>query len=358
MVKKIGLRIIAFCVLLVATNYVYKQWFYENDLKKHSDVIFLVKKIPLNTDILYLGESSNNTFGADDSDTRSIAEFIGDYFPNFHTYGITKQAAHAGIFEALLQNVSKETKIKTVIITLNLRSFDASWTYSDLETPLQKSLVLVQPYPPLLNRFLLSFKAYDIKTAEERMLQVKEKWRNDQFYFPYTFPYQNVLEWDNAMADIGVKDSSGNYDQKETELACHFIKNYAFHIDTLTNARIKQFDAIVKLAKKRNWNLVFNLLPENTEKASELVGKDLIFLMERNAQNLVTYYQNRGVVVVNNLNEVANLQFLDREWPTEHYAEKGRKKVAEKVAEGLKKWHHNEFENKVDTINVLTNAAD
>ena len=206
----------------------------------------------------------------------------------------------------------------------------------------------------MFNRFLLSFKAYDIKTDNERAREFKEKWRKDEFHLPYDFKFKNVIEWDNWMVSTGINDTIGNYDKKQTELACNYIKTYAFQIDTLNNPRIKDFNDIIELAHKRKWNLVFNLLAENTEKAKELAGKDLIYLIDENANILEEYYKRKGVTVVNNLNMVESEQFIDQNWTTEHYAEKGRKIIAQNVAEALKEWHADYFtkvnyENKFQT---------
>ena len=142
---------------------------------------------------------------------------------------------------------------------------------------------------------------------------------------------------------ISVKDEHGNTDYAQTELACHYIKAYGFQIDTLKNPRIADFDEIVELARKRGWNLVFNLMAENMQKAEELVGEDLLFLMNENRELLLNYYQSKGVMVVDNLSLVDDAQFIDQNWTTEHYAEKGRKTVAKHVAHGLKSWYPVEF---------------
>jgi len=347
MYKKILIKIPLLFILFVALNFIYSKWFYETDIQEHSKIINLVRDIPKNADIIYIGESSNITFRGDDIDKRPISAFVGDYFPELNTFDITKPASHAGIYKVLLENIPEDNKVKTIVVTLNLRSFDATWIYSNLETSLQKSLVLIKPYPPLFNRFLLSFKAYDIKSERERETQFKKKWRNDKFHLQYEFQFNNVIEWDNWMANSGVKDSNGNIDHKQTELACHYIKTYGFQIDTSNNPRIKDFNEIIELAHKRGWNLVFNLLAENTEKAKELVGDDLIFMMSENVKILENYYRNRGVEVVNNLNTVESEQFIDQLWTTEHYAEKGRKTIAKNVAETLRIWH-SEFYKKVD----------
>ncbi len=340
MKKKILLKILSFVILLIVINYIYKFTFFEKDLQQHSsDSVNLIRAVPNDADIIYIGESSNITSRGDDNDKRSISAFVGDYFPELNIYDISLPASHAGIFKVLLKNIPKQSEVQTIIVTLNLRSFNAQWIYSKLETPLQKSMVLLKPYPPIINRFLLSFKSYDIQTDEERELQFKQKWEEDVFNFPYPFPHRDVMQWDKWMANKGVLDDSGSYDKSQTELACHYIKTYGFQIDTLSNPRIKDFNDIIKFAEKRGWNLVFNLLAENTEKAEYLVGKDITYLMNENSKLLKSYYQSKGIKVIDNLNSVEDEQFIDQNWTTEHYAEKGRKIISRNVAVAIKSFH-------------------
>ncbi|PID95183.1 MAG: DUF4843 domain-containing protein [Bacteroidetes bacterium] len=343
MIKKILLRIGILCLLLVAFNFIYTKWFYEKDLQQHAEIINLVREVPDDADIIYLGESSNVTFRGSDLDKRPISAFVGDHYPHLQTYDITKPAGHAGIYKVLLENIPPTNSVKTVVVTLNLRSFNAQWIYSELETPLQKSLVLIKHFPPLLNRFFLSFKAYDIKTKDERTRQFKRKWKRDTFHVPFELPYKNVTEWDHHMWKNGIQNEDGTKNQEMTELACHYIKAYAFQIDTLHNPRIKDFDAIVALAQKRGWNLVFNLMAENTEKAKALIGDPLLYFMEENTRLLMDYYGRKGVVVVNNLHQVADEQFIDQNWTTEHYAEKGRQTIGKNVAKAIRVWHEEDY---------------
>jgi hypothetical protein len=333
---KLLLKTILLVFLLLVLNFIYTTFFFEKDLQKYSDVINLVRAVPDDADIIYIGESSNNTFRANDIDKRPISGFVADFFPDLNVYDITKAASHAGIYKTLLSNIPETSKVKTIIVTLNLRSFNAQWIYSKLETSLQKSMILLQDYPPLVRRFLLSFKAYDIKTDKERELQFKQKWQEDILYFPYNFPFNNVVEWNYWIAHTGIKDSLGNFDKTKTELAAHYIKAYAFQIDTVNNPRFEDFDKIIQLAEKRGWNVVFNLLAENTQKAKELVGNDLVFLMEENRKILMDYFSYRNCIVADNFYTVEDEEFVDQHWTTEHYAEKGRKAVAANVADSLK----------------------
>lgn len=339
MAKKIFIKLLLFGGLMVALNYIYVLFFFENDLQEHSEVINLVRAVPEDADIIYLGESSNVTYHYNDTDKRPISAFIGDHFPELNVHDITKPASHAGIYKTLLRNIPKKSAIQTVVVTLNLRSFNAQWIYSDLETPLQKSMVLLKPYLPLVNRFLLSFKAYDIKTSEERKEQVINAWENHDLNFPYDFPFESTFEYNKEFSKMGIRYNDGSMDWENTELASHFIKAYAFHIDTNNNPRISDFEAIIRLAKNRGWNLIFNLLAENVDKAGELVGSDLLFLMDRNRIILKKYFENRGVTVVDNLYAVRDAQFIDQDWTTEHYAEKGRKTIAANVATSIKQFH-------------------
>jgi hypothetical protein len=247
--------------------------------------------------------------------------------------------------------------VKTVIVTLNMRSFNADWIYSKLETPLQKSIVMLKDRPPFWNRFLLSFKGYDIKTEKERNRQVRHEWKRRTLYLPYSDSYTNVRKWDKAMATEGVKKEDGSYNETLTILACHYIKTYAFLIDTLTNPRIKDFDKIVDLAKQRNWNLIFNLMAENVEMADSLVGEDLTFLMEENRDLLVERYQRKGVVVVDNLSAVRDREYIDRDWTTEHYAERGRKIIARNVAQSLKTFYPNDYREVPYSIDSIKSIA-
>jgi len=341
----IAIRILSLVLLFSGMNLLYKHVFFEKDLQKYSSIINLVRDIPAEADIIYLGESSNNTAREDDLDKRKISDFIGDYYPGLALYDLTKPAAHAGVFKVLLQQMPEENEVETVIVTLTLRSFNAQWIHSPLETSLQKSLVLLKPYPPLFNRFLLSFKAYEIKTKEERERDFKKQWVEDKLQFPYEFPHKDVKKWNRWMAYTGIMDEQGELDRAQTELACHYIKAYGFQIDTLENPRIADFDAIVELARDRGWKLMFNLMAENMEKAESLVGEDVIFLMNQNRELLEHYYGSKGVMVVDNLSCVEDQFFIDQTWTTEHYAERGRKTIAKRVAAELQTWYPEEYKD-------------
>ncbi len=333
-------------MLLVAMNWVYTKWFFEKDLLEHSDIIELPRQVVADScQVVYLGESSNNTYGYAESDHRKISAMVSAYFPKVRVGDMTKSASHAQTYYNMLKQVPKDAPVETVIVTMNLRSFDAGWIYSRLETALRKQIVLLQDYPPLMNRFLLAFKAYPIRSEEEWDAIARKHWKKDPLDFPYDFEWNNTHQWDSAMAWGGWHGFDGQRDQQLTELACHYIKSYAFQIRD-DNPRIKDFDAIVDLCRERGWHLVFNLMSENVDKANELVGKDLLFLMKQNRDYLMQRYDTQeDVTVVNNLDLVRDVNFIDQDWTTEHYYGEGRRIIAHQVAQALRQYYPNEYQD-------------
>lgn len=344
--KKLVIRVAAVAVMLVCMNWVYSKWFFRNDLVKYSDIVELSWQVADDScRIVYVGESSNNHYGKEEPDRRKISAYVSEYFPTVKMGDMTREASHAQTYYYMLKHIPEDAAAETVVVTMNLRSFGSSWIYSRLETALRKQLVLLKDYPPFFNRFLLAFKAYTIHSDEEWDNMAKEARRTAPLDFPYEFHHPTSDEWDKSMAWNGWRDEEGNRDQAKTELACHYVKTYAFTI-TDDNPRVADFDAIVELCRQRGWHLIFNLMAENVDKASELVGEDLLFLMRRNRDYLLQRYGSmEDVVIVDNLSLVRDVNFIDQNWTTEHYYEEGRRIIADNVAKALKTFYPNEYAN-------------
>ena len=71
--KHIALRIVMLTIILLSTSLIYTKYFYESDLQEHSPIINTIRELPIETDILYVGESSNLMYAEDDADSeRSV----------------------------------------------------------------------------------------------------------------------------------------------------------------------------------------------------------------------------------------------------------------------------------------------
>ncbi|MDF2437835.1 MAG: hypothetical protein K0Q95_2211 [Bacteroidota bacterium] len=343
--RKIVIRIVALVLIVLVLNVIYKKTFWMKDLDNHADMLYELLTKQDTCDMLYFGESSDFHTDSLDTDKRSISRIAADHFPTLKVGAVTRPAMHAGMYCAVVKHLSKNAKVKTVIFTLNLRSFDATWINSSLESYLLKTKIMYQTYPAIVNRFLFSLNVFENKSEKEREQDMLDQWEKDELKFPYPFKYKNVREWDKGMADGGFILADGSWDQPKIDLACHYIKAYAFQIDTLNNPRLRDFDEIVEVCKEKDLNIVFNLLAENVQYADSLVGKDLIYLMHQTRDLLVKRYTSKGVLVVDNLEKVNGKDFVDQHWTTEHYNQIGRKAVGDNLANGLKKFYLKEYKN-------------
>lgn len=335
MFSKITIRLTLLVVLITLLNLVYNFTFYKKDLKEISPEIVQLNQTQEETDVYYFGESSNITYKPGDSTQKSISELSALFYPQIRFTNINKYATHAGIYRYWLYQLNTQKKLpEAVIITLNLRSFDAAWRHSKLETPLQQSLIMGSPLPNLLNRFLLSLQAFDSKTEKERERDMLKEWKTVALRFPQPFKYKTVREWDDAMANGGYLNSDGSWNTKKITLACHYIKGYAFNLDE-KNQRVRDLDAIYDWCFKNKVSLYFNLMAENVQYADSLVGKELVFLMRQNRDYLVKRYNKENCVVVDNLEAVSGKHFIDQNWTTEHYDDRGRMRIAKNLARAM-----------------------
>ncbi len=343
MLKKIGIRLIVLLLILAVSNLVYNLTLYDAVILEKYPEKLRIKKTQDSARIFYFGESSNVTFDETDSTKKSISDLCNLFFPDLKIQPITKYATHGGIYKHWLAEYDlKNNKPKAIIITLNLRSFDAAWIHSKLETQLLESMVLSLPYPNIVNRFLLSLQAFDNKTEKQREQDMRTEWETKEIHFPQPFKYKTVAEWDKAMANGGYLKPDGSWDSKKIELACHFIKSYAFNINE-SNPRVKDFDEISSWCRENEINLYLNLMAENVQFADSLVGKELVFLMKQNRDFLVKRYSNATCKVIDNLERVNGNEFIDVEWTTEHYKYRGRMHIAKHLADSLKIQFKNEY---------------
>ena len=333
------------CVLfliLTGLNFIYTISFYKTDLKEKSPELIQIRETEGKTDVYYFGESSNVSYKKGDSIIESISEITSLFFPTLKFTNVNKYATHAGVYKQWIKQFKKLPK--AVIVTLNLRSFDAAWIHSKLETQLSESLVFSYPYPNLVNRFLLALGNFDNQSDKQREEATLRDWKTIQLQFPFPFKYKTTSEWDAGMAAGSYLKPDGSWDTEKIVLACHYVKGYAFNMSE-TNPRIEDFDQIVQWCTEKKVRLYLNLMAENINYADSLVGKELVFLMKQNRDYLVKRYTKGNCVVVDNLELVNGNEFIDQNWTTEHYDYKGRMKIAKNLATQLKKQFEKDYKS-------------
>ncbi len=329
----LSLVVAAFC--LFTANFIYIKYFYKADLENFDAQLGLkLDSLQYKSDVFYFAESSNGTTANTDTCSLSIAEMMDTLSP-LKISAIDHGAIHAKTFLNLIKNIKSDALVKTIVVTLNSRSFGSPWINSKLETNISQANVLYENTLPIFKRIKLAFNAYDNKSVQLRDYYNEKNWSELKLNVPESFPYKTVRQWDNAMGNGTYLLPNGDWDMPKISLACHYIKTYAFSIDTFSNPRIRDFDEIVEIAKQKKLNLVFNLLAENIQYADSLVGSELHNIMQQNKQLLINRYTSQGVKVVNSFELVNGKDFIDQNWTTEHYNQTGRWILAKNVLKNL-----------------------
>jgi hypothetical protein len=326
--------------LLVITNAIYVRWFYHDDIvEADAMLLFELDSLQNISDVIYFAESSNKTYSPYDTCAKSISELIQRQVPGVKIGTLQHGAYHAKGYLELIKNIDPGSRVNTVIVTMNLRSFGALWINSELETPLMKANVMYKKYPPIIKRMMLAFGEYDQKTWEERSRIIQYHWKHDKINVAPGFQYTSTSDWTGGHNMAGLDTfPDGTWDKARIAYACSFIMIMGFSIDANTNPRVKDFDEMVSVAKEKKLNLVFNLLPENVHYADSLGGHQLAMLMRQNRDFLVKRYNKDGVIVVDNLELVDGKNFIEQDRVNEHYDEVGRLLIATNIVNKANKY--------------------
>lgn len=323
--KKIALRVIILAGILGISSLVYERYFYQDFLEKEGLLLYRLNR-SLNADYLFFSASSDYTFDpVNDTDTTRVS-ILTMNFCNKSIKSIADGAHHVGVFKELTKHIP-ENSIEGIIVAMNLRSFSPGWLTDENENALQKFSAVYKPLPPLISRLNVALNNYDQYTKHE--LKKKQTSYFDSWKLPYPEPKNSITNWCAV-------EKYGDWKNPKRQLADHYIKNYAFVIND-RHQRIQEFDEVVQLAKSKKLNLIFHILPENTDEADSLIGKDLIALMDSNRDFLMNRYHKpkQKVWVIDNLKSVRHKDFTDRDFPTEHYNQYGRAIIAQSIAKQL-----------------------
>ncbi len=333
MIFRIAIRILAIASIALSFNAVFTKFIWPEELVKDGPELQKLVKINDSCDVLYFGESSNISYDpVKDTITTSISGLIAELLPNRKLGDITHQAYHAGIYLPLIKRIPTNGKVKTVIVTLNLRTLDQACINSGLETALQKQTLYYANQPPVWIHLRAALNDYDNISEHERDHKMWKQWTDNKLEVKgIKFPYPTIKTWCEA---VKFPLADGSEDMSKRTLADHYVKAYAFVIDE-NNPRVKDLDEIVKVCKAKNIKVMFNILAENTEYADSLVGQSLVQLIRYNRDYLVKRYKAKGAIVIDNLEVVKGKDYTDQNWTTEHYNYKGRKAIADNVAQKL-----------------------
>lgn len=330
--KHIAPRVLAITATVFVSSWLYNKVFWIPELKDQGPMLYNLIEYQNHNDVLYFGESSNYWVAPEDTDKRTISDMINDSLFGARLSGIQVPAYHAGMFLPVIKHINPNSRVKHIVVTMNLRSFDKPWIFSTQEGALLRTRCFYYSTPPLYNRLCATLGYYDNPAPEYQDQKMLDAFEHDQIKANFPLAFSTVNTWKNSIIYL---NPDGSTNEEKQGLAHHYVKAYAFSIDTLNNPRIRDFDEIVTVCKSKNINVYFNLLSENTQWADSLVGKELSDLMRYNRDMLVERYTRKGAVVIDNLEAVPGKHFGEKNWTTEHYDQTGRAIIAKNVCKAL-----------------------
>ncbi|MES2799006.1 MAG: hypothetical protein V4638_03255 [Bacteroidota bacterium] len=319
--KYIVVRLLGLLLVAAVAQIIHQRWVYPSIKKSEGWLQAMVeRRLEKKSNFLYFSASTNTAFAPDDSITLSISDLLQQNIQQAVNV-IDTSAIHGGIFLKILQKIPENQFPKTIVMDLNLRSFGANWIHSDLENSLQRNFVYWNERPSLLNHLFAATKWYDYKSPNEHLRAIEYQQKFERL--PFNHP--TIKKWCDSLFQ------TVNYSEDGKTM----IEHFGFHIQS-DNQQLKNFEAIVALAKSHESKLILVLLPENVEKMKLLVDQQLPALIEKNAEFLTNHFKKMGVLVIDLHAKLPKESFFEA-FPTEHYNAFGRQIVATAIAGKLPK---------------------
>ena len=370
---KMLLRLLVGVVVFFAANFWYvSSGLYKKERLKFSPMAAKLDSAFGNGDVVYLGESSNTSFNPwTDTFGYSVSEFLQMYLPQNRVRGVSHDGYHVGLFSQMLGLMPEhwaDTGRKTVVITVNMRSFGPSAMFNGNEASNQQEGIFYTRRMALLNRVYVSLHHYDSRDARE-MERAKTQWFRTKDlrlnggagnHYGNThgdggfkldgevWYYHNTVKWWLRDLQRQYAPVSGDADlARVMPMAEAYLKEFAFLLDE-ENPRVQALDAIVAKCKQEQVNVVFVLLMPNFDHAHRLFGAELTQLMDYNMDFLrkrfagweKEYKQGDfkvGYVDVQRLygDWAGGQHYTDQWYPTEHVDAHIRQFIAQKTAEKI-----------------------
>ena len=279
-------RFAVFVSLFFLVNWVYEQTLYPKERFQFSRVAGKLDSALKQSDIVYLGESSNTSFNPwTDTLGYSVSQWLQYYFDSsVQVTGVSHDGYHVGMFRkmlGLLPERGKNGKMPTLIVTVNMRSFGPAATFNPNEASNQQEAVFYSHRLPLLNRVYVSLHHYDNRNSLEMEREKFRWWRThnlnkaqdklsgESLIRSFENSYTTTKQWFGAL-------SEQNYElpQEIRNMADAYVKEFAWVLND-DNPRLKDLKAMVEYCSDKNVNLVLLLLIPNRAHADSLFGQQL-----------------------------------------------------------------------------------
>jgi len=321
--KHIALKLLLGLAVLMGLGVIYQSFQLEQDLAVHAPFDPAIEAA-IAADVVYLGDCSDTYCAAGEEGT-SITQYLQAQLPEAKVAGISANGFHSGIYLQLLEALAArtDTTSKKVIVTLNLRSFAPHIYYDYFYSPtIYQQLLLSDPdYSPFVNRLRLTFNPHKSAVRQELEELAREAESVPLFEENSNLQQPSPTEWKKRI-DVDA-------------IAATYINDLAVEINH-SNPRLQDLESIAALAKAKNWELWFHLIPLNHEQANQLVGSELQGIAEQNLGFLSNYFGGSNMHFIDNTKLLPATGFMHEESGSHFYAG-AKKEMARSIVEHLER---------------------
>jgi hypothetical protein len=291
------------------------------DIRSFHQLIVLEKAQKEKTDIIYFGDSSDTDYSNKDLDKRSISQMLEEILPNYSMASISNPAYAADIFLEFCKHMIRQKYYpKIVIIPINMRSFSPSWDRNwGWQFEKEKAI--------LKNKLFFMF----FKTME-----VFDK-NNKRFNEITQSEFENTEVFNGEKAVGRVKDFEGHEFRHYSE---ENMKNSIlyFYMFSLKNdhRKLKSLAEVAKILLENNIKPVFYITPIDYETGERYFPGEFSERLKNNVETIKSAFKENNLEILDLSADLKTDFFAWEKYPNEHLDEKGRKYVAEKIAEIIK----------------------
>jgi len=302
--------------------FIFQIFFLIIQIRSFNRLAVLEKAKKEKVDVIYFGDSSDTNYSNEDLDKRSISQMLKDTLTNYSIVNISHPAYNADIFlEFCKYTVKQKYYPKFVIIPINMRSFSPSWDRSPVYQFEKEKTILENK---LLFMFFKTIEAFDKNNKRFNEITQSE------------FENTEVFNGDKAAGIVKDFDKHEFRHYSEENMKNSILYFYMFSLKN-DHRKLKSLAEMKKILLENNIKPVFYITPIDYETGERYFPGEFSERLKNNVEAIKSVLEENNFKVLNLSMDLKTNFFAWEKYPNEHLNEKGRKYVAEKIGEMIKK---------------------
>ena len=310
--KSFFLKLIAFVALVLAAQVVIARYIEPDPL-----VSSLNGYLRDRTQILFFGDSSVLPTGGSSDNQSSIIELFQTANPAYKLGDLAHPAYHSGIYEAVLDYISRApSKPQAIIFPVQLRSFSPEWDMRPVNQ-FEKEIFLLKDRTSFISYFytpLAILRAIDVNSVS------------------YTEFLKTPVYYGQKQAGI-VEDFEAvdkNKPATEENIRDDYVYKYMFKLDR-NQRKMKSLESLLDLADKAGTKIYVYISPIDYETGTKFIGNDFVEQVAYNANLVCSVLEDKKMPCLDLTLSLTRDYFDYPAYPSEHLTAQGKRFVADRI---------------------------